>query len=212
VHCANEHDRHDGRGMMLRVIIATLFLVACGDSLPCGGIHSEDQGLHYTVNPTLVSPEGIHIDAPAGFNIASIDRAVDEVDACLAARPPMTEAERGLAWCPVTPQVVPIPRGCLTVKVAPWIPSCDGTMQLLDEPAPVEACVGKVFPPQCVLRTCHYRAGLQGEVVITTPNLALIKDPLVRLATGCYFPWNSATLGHCMQRSEGSSGTNVGIP
>ena len=58
---------------------------------------------------------------------------------------------------------------------------------------------------------CYWRAGVQDHVVIvTTPSMYLYKDPLVRIITGCAFPWSSPRLTACMRPTTAAMSDGAG--
>lgn len=101
------------------------------------------------------------------------------------------------AHCDGSTFPLPIARGCLNVKVAPdAMISADGTQEVLPATGPAAICISKGLCPagatdlEC---PCHVRAGIQDNaVIVVTPSAYLLKDPLIRMVTGCNNPWIGA--------------------
>jgi hypothetical protein len=104
-----------------------------------------------------------------------------------------------------------IRRDWFTVYVPPdwYVSTCSGE-QLVPSRMPCSLCRAKglVIPDQCcgVVRptaecpcACNARAILQGDTVITAPNLRLYRAELVRLVTGAGNPWLVPELARCLQ-------------
>lgn len=169
-------------------------LSACSDSKPCINYNYQSQ-FNYQINATLITPKGIQVD-PTGQTISLklIDQKFDEVEKCLTdtfGNPAHIPSDLALkAQCENSTFDLPIHRSCITVKIPnDWLWNCDGTEQLLPALAPQSLCNAKGLSkdPNC---PCRWRAGIQDDfVIVATPDLYLIKDPLIRIATGCNNPW-----------------------
>jgi hypothetical protein len=62
-----------------------------------------------------------------------------------------------------------------------------------------DECCGQVRPTEACPCVCNARAILQGDTVITAPNLKLYRAELVRLVTGAGNPWAVPELARCLQ-------------
>lgn len=191
-------------------VLVLLVLVHCGTSY-CKQLFPQITQTTYSVAATLVTPKGVHYD-PSGLaiNPALVDRLVDEVETCLAKAYPdgwvntlagQAQHDDGAACGGSHHFTLPIARGCLTVKVAAdWHLSEDvfagSKQQLLHDIASEAGDCGK---GEGGPGACFWRAGVQDKVtIVTTPSFYVFKDPVVRVVTGCAFPWSSAKLSACM--------------
>ena len=189
--------------------IAAISLAGCANY--CKQLFPQVTQTNYAVSATMLTPKGIHYD-PSGLPIngALIDRLTDEVETCLMAAYPTglidsttghPDAVDGPACGPSHSFTLPISRGCLTVKIAAdWHLSTEvfagSKQQLLHDIANDAGDCGK---GETGSGACFWRAGVQDHVVIvTTPSMWVFKDPLVRIITGCSFPWSSPKLTACM--------------
>lgn len=149
-------------------------------------------------------------------SLEKIDRLTDEVEACLLRTFPDGQLPDDVvknAKCRVASFDTTIPRKCLTVKVASdWklsqyeyggtkhqqLPYTNGGM-----------CTNKGLPAG----VCYYRAGIQDDLtIVVPPSFYLYKDPLVRIATGCYDPWFSDVLAACMEPTTDPLGEDGSEP
>jgi len=162
----------------------------------------------YSVEPTLETPTGIPVD-PSGQRVEPevVDGIVDDVERCLResfGEPPSLPPDVVRdGQCISTTFTLPYPRAeCLTIKIPnDWVPSCDGSQQLLPWSAPDAGCLQKGLTPtkEC---PCRWRAGIQDRrTAVTTPNLYNLRDPLIRIMTGCNSPWTSPALAKCASPS-----------
>jgi hypothetical protein len=177
-----------------------LFFFSCGPApkcpdYTCGWYNVYD----YEITDTTFTSNKIEIDTTGqDIDLELIDEIVDRTEECLLNVVLSTEeAEDG--WC--YRQIyspAPIKRNCLLIKIPDdWTMSCDGKEQVLKDKAPFEGCAAKGFDkdPDC---PCRWRAAIQDTyVIVITPNLRLLGDPLVKLATGCDAPWNTPQLAAC---------------
>ena len=168
----------------------------------------------YPFHPDVMTEGGIRVDTsgvwlygpatpPAlGFSAEVmanrlIDRQVDEVETCLRETFPGGQLPPELidtAHCDWGSFQVQISRGCLNVKVAPdAMLSADETQEVLPATGPVAICIAKGLCPvgsTDVSCPCHVRAGIQDNaVIVVAPSAYLLKDPLIRMVTGCNNPW-----------------------
>jgi hypothetical protein len=150
----------------------------------------------YTLNFTYTTPKGIHVDpGNQKFDLDFIDNLVDETENCLAetfGNPPVIPSEiRNYSNCIDKSFPIPIKRKCLYLKIVDdWEESCLAAGdQVLPILAPGHACMEKGLVPtkDC---PCRWRTVVQDRlVIVTTPNLKLFKDSLIRITTGCNNPW-----------------------
>lgn len=191
VHCSGK--------LLLSALIAILIVTsACGNN--CEYYPQYDWGFNYDFDPYLISPEGILVD-PSGqtVDLVKIDRLTREAIDCIdAVFYTLTRAEKKAALCPNT-EYRKLSQSCVNLKIPnDWVWSCDRKEQLLKDVAPQEGCTAKGFDVDLGC-PCRWRAGVQkNNIIISTPNLKLYKDPLVKIQTGCQNPWNSKTLTKCM--------------
>lgn len=149
---------------------------------------------NYLVNPERTN-DGIGYDGPAHL-APLVDQAFREVEDCLSDAFPLGETTaHQAADCTATVLDLPIKRQCISVKIPDdWFWNSDQTEQLLSIPAPEELCQAKNLPG----KGCYWRAGIQNSTtILTTPNLKLLKDPLIRIVTSCNNPWADPRLAIC---------------
>lgn len=191
--------------MRLEVLALALALAGCVPPPVAGECvsYAYESQFTYEVTPSFTTDGGIAVD-PTGQPVDgdAIDRRTAEVEACLAAEfgspARIPDDVRAAADCLDDSFALPLARACLVVKVPDdWGISCDGAQQVLPARAPGALCLAKGLAPTEAC-PCRWRAGIQDEhVLVTTPDLHLFKDPLVRLATGCNNPWAHAKLARC---------------
>lgn len=188
----------------------TYALTGCTPIVYCKTLFPQLTQTTYVVNATSFTPSGIRYD-PSGLpiNPELIDRLTDEVENCLMKAYPtgditaMYQQPDGLACGMTTPKhfTLPVNRGCLTVKIAAdWHLStaefAGSKQQLLHDVASNTGDCGK---GENGPGACFWRAGVQDKVtIVTTPSMFVYKDPLVRIITGCAYPWSSPTMAACM--------------
>lgn len=186
---------------------ALVFLIGCLDSGICYQNYYQSQ-FNYKIKADQVTESGIKIDIDVeDFDSDRIDQLVNETEACLQTTFPdgiLSDDVVHDAQCQNRSFNPVISRECFKVKVPDdWVFSCDGSTQLLPQVAPQRLCGDKGLEadPNC---PCRWRAGIQDNtVIVTTPNLKLFKDPLVRIVTGCNNPWYSKPLADCMRVNDG---------
>lgn len=197
------------RVVFFLIVVAFAAFAGC-TSGPCPELFPQLTQTTYDVNATFVTPKGIHYD-PSGLPISGelIDRLTDEVESCLTAAYPggdITDTFQqpdGIACSTGQSHhfTLPVQRCCLTVKVAAdWHLSTDtfagSKQQLLHDVASETGDCGKGEDGP---GACYWRAGVQDETtIVTTPSFYVYKDPLVRIITGCAFPWSSPKMTVCM--------------
>lgn len=153
-----------------------LFLVSCGQEEDVCSISPLTNQFEYKTNFNQTTPDGVKTDLSGQGTelLGQIDTKIKETETCVK-------------------KLIPdfsINRQCLRVKIPnDWVLSCDGTEQLLPWNAPQELCNQKGFlpDPNC---PCLWRAGYQKpDILVSTPNLHLFKDPLIRMFTNWNNPW-----------------------
>ncbi len=197
--------------LCITCFIALMCLTSTTDCAedPCKPVYWYWSQFAYDVSPSMTTPKGIKVD-PSGqhINPARIDRLTDETERCLIetfGNPPKLPPDVVRdGKCQGDTFALPPRRQCITVKVPnDWHLNCDKTEQVLPQDAPVGGCEEKGEHPSEVCH-CHYRAGLQNDqTIVTTPNMLVYKDPLIRIITGCGDPWHSPPLAKCATPTTG---------
>ena len=163
----------------------------------------------YKVNGETYTHEGIHVDADENYDLSILDRVTNEVYSCLQTTFPSLKLSSDVisdAWC-FKKKIRLVQKSCFEVKIpSDWRLSCDGSQQVLKDEAPVESCKSKGLNGNFDECPCSWRAGIQQKenttpIIVTTPNLYLYKDPLLRYITSCDYPWSSPPLSTCMSPS-----------
>lgn len=159
------------------VFLMILFPLGCASPRLKGSV---DAG--YVLSASAVTtPGGTTYDGPPG-GILVVDRIVDEVSECLD-----------------------VDVSGLSVKIAAdWIYNCDATQQMLPTLAgggdpnkhfDADACSGASW---------HWRALYEPDgLIVSTPSMYDIKDPIVRLVTGNQAIWVDPHLATCAAPSTG---------
>jgi hypothetical protein len=150
----------------------------------------------FKITPTAHTPKGVRVDTSGQIvDLKSIDAQIDHIDTCLTAAfgspPIISKAIRDAAQCDASSFPMPIRREDLVVKIADnWMWSCDNTQQLIPSPPGFNASCeekGLTPTPKC---PCSWRAGIQANyAIVVTPNLHMLKDPIIRMITGCNRIW-----------------------
>lgn len=191
---------------MLKWVIILATCIACEE---CPVLYWYEDQTGYNVNAEELTKSGISVDrSGVDVSLAEIDRLVDEVEECLAKKWPggkMSDEERWGARCHNRGFNLPISRECLTVKIAP---DCtlnhDGTQELMPWLAP-GSCEGKYDTDEegpSEEWPCKWRAGIQDNHTIATgTSLYLLKDVLIRIATGCVGVREYPPLAECARPS-----------
>ncbi len=159
----------------------------------CGACYDGqyDNVTSYPVHATSHTPKGIAVDGE--LDLAEIDRRTDAVEACLRARFPdgrLPPELLGPGHCLYDTVELTVPRGCLTVKLAPdWHMSCTGNQQVFPCGVDPSLCVAKGLTPTEAC-PCECRSAIQDQsTIVVTPNLHLYDGDLIRLQTSCNFIW-----------------------
>ena len=152
----------------------------------------------YAVNTTDITPEGISVDTTnQQTSLDLIDSLFLETEECLMKNfnGIIPEEVRIAADCPLLNFPLPIIRSCISVKIPDdWMWNTDNTQQLLNLSAPEELCKVKGLSGE----GCKWRAAIQNDTtIVITPDFYLLKDPLIRIVTGCNNPWAHPLLAEC---------------
>lgn len=186
--------------------VLLLLLAGCDVGGACLDNHYQNVTT-YPVHAQTHTPEGIAVDGDLDF--AELDARTDRVEACLRSKfpdgrlPPDVVAK---AQCLSSTFVPVVPRSCITVKVAPdWHMSCV-VNQAFDAPQEqVFSCT--IDPTVCMAKgitptdacPCECRGAIQDQdTIVTTPNMHLYANDLIRLVTGCNVIW-ATNLGECYE-------------
>ncbi len=194
---------------MFFLILLLLLLQSCNK---CPIIFPYADQTSYEINKELqTTPNGIKVDASGiPIDLKIIDKIFDETEKCLRENFPKQKFDdeyRFKVGCALRGFELPIKRDCIKVKIAD---DCtlnhDGTQELLNSFAPETACDGKYIDAGPSEEwPCKWRAGIQDyNVIVTCPSLYLIKDPLVRLVTGCVRIWDDPKMANCAKPSTKS--------
>lgn len=183
------------------IVSCTLYIIACVEPNICLDYNYENQ-FNYNINVTNITKDGINVDSSGQHvNLDEIDRLTNETERCLVrlfGNPPhIPDYIAESSDCLYNSFEIPFNRECVVVKIPDdWVYSCDRTQQLLPHRAPQELCnqKGLQYNQNC---PCLWRAGIQDNSIVVTPNLYLYKDPLIRLTTGCNNPWAHSLLAKC---------------
>jgi hypothetical protein len=187
------------------IVINVLFISISCTPNECVGYGYSSQ-FDYDIDATEITNGGIHVDTSNNtIDLSKIDRLTDEVELCLIeefGNPPLIPEEVMMgSGCLINTFDIPLPRECLTVKIPDdWVWSCDGTQQLLPYEAPQKLCdeKGLDYNLSC---PCRWRGGIQNDhVIVTTPNMVIYKDSLIRMMTSCNNPWAHTKLSNCANK------------
>lgn len=177
---------------------------------PASPFYIQDQvhAASFPAKPAWVTPKNVAVDPSSlPINPGRVDRLVDEVEACLMATfpggdlPPDVVVAGG---CRAPHVPLPFPRSCMTIKVIRnWFLSTyefAGSKQQLIPGWVATGCTEKGLPPG----PCYRRSGIiNGDTIVVTPSLYLLKDSLVELYAGCTSPWSSPPLAACVTPTTG---------
>jgi hypothetical protein len=185
-------------------VLMSLLICSCSPA-KCEEYQSSYYNVHnYEIGQTTYTWNTIEVDTTGQeVDLSLVDQMVTAVEDCLADIGTLSYEEGRAAWCLRSTEnrfIIPreIKRECLLIKIPDnWVMSCDGKEQLLRNKAPFEGCRQKGFgeDPNC---PCRWRAAIQDTwIIVVTPNLRLLGDPLVKLVTDCDYPWGSEKLARC---------------
>jgi hypothetical protein len=147
----------------------------------------------YGVSPSDRTPEGVVVDA-SGFKVdlAAIDSHIDKVEQCLRDKYPDGSLPADVVkngHCLSDKFDPVIQRSFLTVKVAPdWHNGClnEQVFPCGVDPKYCEA-KGITPTPEC---PCECRGAVQdNDTIVTTPDLHLFDNDLIRVVTTCNYIW-----------------------
>lgn len=162
-------------------------------------VYHYDWGFDYQVEPNHTTDYGIRVDT-SGVKYSQeifdmMDQMTIDVESCLAEEFPDGKNPDG-GWCQESQFSPKTDKECLQVKIPKsWHLSEETGHQLLKDVAPGEGCKAKGLDAS---DGCYWRAGLQdGCKVITTPNLYLYKDPLIKFITTCDNVWYVEKFAKC---------------
>jgi hypothetical protein len=193
------------RKVMSRYLL--LMLIGCGNYNPYA--HDLYQNVsNYPINYTQHTTKGIAVDDEFQLDLTDIDKRTDDVEACLSHLFPNGVIPNDVVvngQCISNHFDTTIHREYIGVKLAPdwsWTPdACDtigwGKQQVFGcGTAPDNLCQekGLVVSAEC---PCCWRGAIQdNSVIITTPDLHLFDNDLIRLVSGCSSIWNNE-LSNC---------------
>lgn len=182
----------------MRFLFACLALSGCAVCYNGGFVNVTS----YPVTTTEKSPEGIAVD-PSGFQVdlADLDHKTDLVEECLREKFPDGRLSGDIvtaSHCLTDRIDTTIHRSCLRVKVAPdWHVGCQGE-QVFPCSVDPALCEAKGFTPTAEC-PCECRSAIQDQdTVVTTPDLRLYANDLLRIVTTCNDIWTSS-LQDCFQ-------------
>jgi len=147
----------------------------------------------YPVIPDTYTAKMVQVDTSGlEVNLADIDRRVDEVEQCLTKRFPDGQLSNRIivdAHCRAPSFLPAVNRSELTIKIAPdWRNGCSG-QQVFPCGVDPKYCIAKDITPTAEC-PCACRSAIQDDTtIVVTPNLYLLKGDLLRIITGCNFPW-----------------------
>lgn len=183
--------------------IWTFFLFGC--SVNPYDRNSYENVANYTINYNTVTPEGLKVDTSGQeVDLTQIDTQFNNVVSCLTNKFPNGLPTDVIAASHCTYNNTIIDKAQLGIKIAPnWhnTPStCGGTagygpMEVFPCNVPNSLCEAKglMVTPDC---PCECRSAvLDNSIVVTTPNLYLLNDALIRILTSCNDIWTSELAG-----------------
>jgi len=178
---------------MLKSCIIFISLLAGCQSVPCQSYNFANQ-FNYKINAKQITPEGIQVDTSGQhIDLNKIDKIFDDTERCLKeqfGKPPVISSELAQsAQCLNKTFDLPIHRRCITIKIpSDWVMGCNG-QELLPALAPENLCEAKGLKSDTNC-PCRWRAGIEHNfTIVVTPDLYLLKDPLIRMVTSCNNPW-----------------------
>lgn len=150
---------------------------------------------NYTVQYSAVTPKGTQVDG--NLDLAEIDRRIDQVEQCLQHITVLPIQ----AHCLATNFDHQIHRNFLGVKLAPdwhWTDNaCDGNPQQVFAcgKAPAALCEAKGLTVSEACPCCWRGVVQDNSVIVTTPNMHLFDETLIRIVTGCNYIWDNELVG-----------------
>ena len=181
--------------------IGILALIGC-QSNPCDNTWAQDM-FDYQVNPGRITPKGMLVDDSGhGINLRLVDAIIDEAEDCLYKEFPaliISTSIKLAGYCSENIISLPIDRHSIVLKIPQnYLTSEIDGQQLLTDRAPEQGCIDKGLcePGEC--EDCRWRCGIQDScVIVVTPSLYMLKDPLIRIITRCGFVWGPDELSRC---------------
>ena len=188
-----------------------VLIMGCGSPNPphhrvdrCKANYSQQDQTNYDVFLTETTETNIIVDTSGlSVDLKTIDRLVNEADECLLATfgNPVIIPDDVIrdGKCISNTFELPIKRDCLVVKIASdWHLSqyeYGGSKHQLLPYTNGGNCTYKGLPDG----VCYWRAGIQDNLtIVVPPSMYLLKDPLVKITTGCKDPWYAPKLAKCM--------------
>lgn len=175
-----------------------IFVFGCGTNPYDRNV--DQNVVSYAVNYDAHTPEGIPVDTSGQqVSMQEIDTRIDNVITCLTQKYPKGLPSDVMEKSSCLYSNILIDRTQLGVKVAPdWHETpaqCDtigwGTMQAFPCSVDPQLCRDKGLTPsdEC---PCECRSAvLNNSIVVTTPNLHLFDDSLIRILTSCNNIWTT---------------------
>ena len=188
----------------MKILTPILLVLACSSPPPCYDNHYANVTT-YSIQPNTKTPSGIQVDT-SGFyiDLDAIDIKVLNVENCLKAKYPNGVLPPDVVTngqCIRNTFDTTIHRDCMKVKVASdWHVGCSGE-QVFPCNIPIKYCEDKgiVIDPHCKQGQapspdcpcpCECRDAIeQNDTVVTTPDLLLFDQSLIRLVSGCNWIW-----------------------
>jgi hypothetical protein len=189
-----------------------IFLTACGSNPYARNNYANINGYYQQIDANTKTPEGLAVDT-SGFSVdlSAIDAKTDAVVSCLNNLYPggnLPADVVAISNCTYENFDTTIHREWIKVKIATdWHYTPNGC-PTLNEPAqqlfacglaPGQLCEDKGLPPPTDMCPCCWRGIVQDQSnIITTPNLHLYDETLIRIITSCNVIW-STSLSSCYQ-------------
>jgi hypothetical protein len=190
------------------VAVAVLVIFGFGCGVNVYDRNEDADVVSYSVNYDARTPSGIAVDSSGQqVSMQDIDARVDAVITCLAAKYPQGLPADTMKASSCLYSNILVDRASLGVKVAPdWhvtAPECSdvawgGAMQVFPCTIDKALCDAKHLnlDPSC---PCECRSAvLDNHVIVTTPDLYLFDDALIRVLTSCNDIWTTE-LASCFQ-------------
>lgn len=131
----------------------------------------------YHVTPALehLTPGGVHYQGES-ISSGQLDEYTNAVETCLA-----RSIDRSSFVVLEAPDWYQAPAACTLPQ---W-----GPQELLPVQAPEDGCTAKGFSPNATC-PCAWRGGIAWpNIIVTTPDLVIYKDPLIRFLLHTSDPW-----------------------
>ena len=185
---------------MKTILLGILVTCGCGTYNPYDRNHYQDV-VNYPTSFDSVTPDGIRVDTSGqDISLVDIDSHISKVESCLRNLYPdgkLPESLIAKAQCQYKWFEPTIDRTSIAVKVAAdWHWSGEmcgdvgyGRQQIFPCNVDKKLCEvkGLTVTADC---PCECRGSvLQQHVVVTTPNLHLFDNDLIRIVVGCNFIW-----------------------